>query len=41
LKLDFEQVERVHAEHGDRPRANTRERVVLCQKITINECVRR
>ena len=32
LKLDFEQVERVHAKHRDRPRADTRKRVVLPTK---------
>ena len=29
LKLDFEQVKRVHAKHRDRSRSNTRKRVVL------------
>jgi hypothetical protein len=32
LKPDLEQVERVHAEHGDCARANTGERVVLQSK---------
>lgn len=37
LKLDFEQVERVHAEHRDRPRSNTRKRVVLPNKNKNNK----
>jgi hypothetical protein len=39
LKLDFEQVERVHAKHRDRPRANTRKRVVLPTKRNETRCM--
>ena len=35
LELDLERVERVHAEHGRRARADTGERVVLCMPTQV------